>query len=543
MPRPWPAASSHPMISALASATVRSPFSDTSALALLTNVPSPMKASGQVSVWTLRGDAVALEPLVGGQLGGDDGQAEAAGELEVALVAGRNGHDRPGAVAHQHVVGDPHRHRLAGGRVGGRGAQRDTGLVPALVLAGLGRAAGRLAAVRLDRGPLGLAGQLVDQGMLGGQHHERRAEQGVGAGGEHLDGPGRGGEPDRGSLRPTDPVALHDLDRLGPVQPVEVVDQAVGVGGDAHHPLAHVPLEDGEVADVGAAVGGDLLVGQDRAQPGAPVHRRIGQVGQSVLVDQLSPLGRAQLRPGPAIGRRAGAGGEGGLQLGDRAGPAGLGVVPGPEDLQEDPLGPAHVGLVGGLDAAPAVVAQPDAPQLAPHGGHVGLGVDPGMDAGGDGVLLGRQPEGVVAQRVQHVVARHAHEAAVDVGADVPQRVADVQAGARGVGEHVHDEQPGPIGHPIEAIGERPDRVGRVEGSGGVPAVLPLGLDPASQVGRVTVDGQVHGGTGGGLAHGCQGSQGVGRPEKRFADRPGPAATVRSAPGADFRATRTRAEG
>ena len=42
--------------------------------------------------------------------------------------------------------------------------------------------------------------------------------------------------------------------------------QPVGVGGDAHHPLAHVALEDGEVAAVAAPVGGDLLVGDDRAQ-------------------------------------------------------------------------------------------------------------------------------------------------------------------------------------------------------------------------------------------------------------------------------------
>jgi hypothetical protein len=64
----------------------------------------------------------------------------------------------------------------------------------------------------------------------------------------------------------TDPVALHRLDRLGPVEQVEVVDQPVGVGGDAHHPLAHVALEHREVAAVAAPVGGDLLVGQHGAQ-------------------------------------------------------------------------------------------------------------------------------------------------------------------------------------------------------------------------------------------------------------------------------------
>ena len=44
------------------------------------------------------------------------------------------------------------------------------------------------------------------------------------------------------------------------------------------------------------------------------------------------------------------------------------------------------------------------------------------------------EPEGVVAHRVQHVVAVHAHEAGVDVGADVAERVADVQPAPLGYG-------------------------------------------------------------------------------------------------------------
>ena len=58
-----------------------------------------------------------------------------------------------------------------------------------------------------------------------------------------------------------------------------------------------------------------------------------------------------------------------------------------------------------------------------------------------DGVLLGRQAERVVAHRVQHVVAAHPHEAGEDVGADVAERVADVQARPRRVREHVEHEE------------------------------------------------------------------------------------------------------
>ena len=108
-----------------------------------------------------------------------------------------------------------------------------------------------------------------------------------------------------GAVRAADPVALHGLDRLRPVQPVQVVDQPVGVGGDPHHPLPQGPPEDREVADRAAALGGDLLVGQHRAQAGAPVHRRLVDVGQPVSGQHLMLLDAGQLGPGPTVRRRA----------------------------------------------------------------------------------------------------------------------------------------------------------------------------------------------------------------------------------------------
>ncbi len=71
--------------------------------------------------------------------------------------------------------------------------------------------------------------------------------------------------------------------------------------------------------------------------------------------------------------------------------------------------------------------AQP--PELAAHVGDVGLGGDPRVLAGLDGVLLGGQAEGVVADGVDDVVPLHAQEAPEHVGADVAERVADVEAG------------------------------------------------------------------------------------------------------------------
>ena len=66
-------------------------------------------------------------------------------------------------------------------------------------------------------------------------------------------------------------------------------------------------------------------------------------------------------------------------------------------------------------------------------------GGDARVRAGLDGVLLGGQAEGVPAHRVQHVEAAHPLVAGQDVGGGVALGMADVQAGAAGVGEHVED--------------------------------------------------------------------------------------------------------
>jgi hypothetical protein len=214
------------------------------------------------------------------------------------------------------------------------------------------------------------------------------------------------------------------------------------------------------------------------------------QVRQAVGVHHLPALQLRKALPRPAervgaLARLAVAGVQLGHQLGDRSRPTGPQVVPGVEDPQEDPLRPAVVVRVRGDDAAARVVCQAQPPQLRAEDLHVALGGDPRVLAGGDRVLLGGQPEGVEAHGVEQVVAGHPQVAAVDVGADVAERVADVQPVAARVREHVIDEVAGPLGHGVEAVAQRPDRVGRVEGALTLPAVLPCQLDPLGQRGRV----------------------------------------------------------
>src|ERR1039457_2554524 len=77
--------------------------------------------------------------------------------------------------------------------------------------------------------------------MFWRNHHVSRAEQSIGPRGEDADFFGRTINW-KIYLRPiaaANPVPLHFLERIAPVNRVEVGQQFLGVGGDAEHPLAH----------------------------------------------------------------------------------------------------------------------------------------------------------------------------------------------------------------------------------------------------------------------------------------------------------------
>ena len=116
--------------------------------------------------------------------------------------------------------------------------------------------------------------------MLRRQHHEGDAEDGIGAGGKDPDffffyaGMVQG-EGNFRALALADPVALHDLDALRPVDAV-ILQQLVGVFGDAEKPLLQVALDHFGVAAPALAVD-HLLVSEHHLALGAPVDRRLGR--------------------------------------------------------------------------------------------------------------------------------------------------------------------------------------------------------------------------------------------------------------------------
>ncbi len=208
---------------------------------------------------------------------------------------------------------------------------------------------------------LGAGGQAQHVGVLGRHHEEGRAEQRVRTGREDgvVDAHLRVGERDLGALGAADPVALHRDHVLRPVDRREIVEQAVGVVGDAEEPLLELAQLDGGAAALAGAVD-DLLVGQHGGVLGTPVDRGLLAVGQPAL-----------------------------------------------EELQEDPLGPAVVARLVGAELTRPVDRDAPGAELALEGLDRGLGGDARVHAGLDRVVLGRQAEGVVAHRVQdaHAVA------------------------------------------------------------------------------------------------------------------------------------------
>ena len=219
------------------------------------------------------------------------------------------------------------------------------------------------------------------------------------------------------SLRPIQFVCMT---RIG-LRPVDAgeVEQLVGVLRDPQVPLGEVALLDLRAAAPAAPVGALHLLAGQGAVVGAPVDRRGRAVGQARL-----------------------------------------------EEAQEEPLVPAVVGRVAGDDLGVPVEARAHAPQLAAHGVDVAVGplgrVDPVLDRG----VLGRQPEGVEADREEDVVALHPPEAGQGVGRRLHVPVADVQVARRVV---VHRQE----------VVRRPRRVVQVRPVEAElrPARLPARLD------------------------------------------------------------------
>ena len=215
----------------------------------------------------------------------------------------------------------------------------------------------------LDRLALGVGGELVDERMLGRHDGVGHAETGVGPGGEdpHRQASGRPSTARSNSAPSERPIQLRCmvLTRSGHSRSSRAArsSSAYAVMRKNHCSRSRF---DQVARALAGAVGQDLLVGQHRLAAGAPVDRGQGPVGQAGL-------------PEP----------------------------------QEDDLVPLDVrGVVAAHLAAPVVDrAEPD--ERGRQLGDPGLGEEPGVGAGLDGGVLGREPEGVEPDGAEDALALH----------------------------------------------------------------------------------------------------------------------------------------
>ncbi len=360
-----------------------------------------------------------------------------------------DGHDRAGAVAHEHIVGDPDGNALAVDRIDGERAGEDPGFL--FVEFGAVEVAlrGDSGAVIFDSFLLLAGGDRRNQRMLGRENHVGRAEKRVGPGGENLD-PGAGfflAEFHGRAFAAADPISLEKLDALGPVEAVEFFNQTVGEGRDAQHPLAERAALDGKSSHLALAIH-DLLVRKHGAELRTPIHRHLGDIREAHRV-----------RIGACVAR-------------NRLGFFRSGIEPRIVKLQENPLRPTEVAGVGRADFAVPIVAEADRLELATEVVDVAGGGDARVLAGFDGELLGGQAEGIPAHRVQDIEAPHPVEARENIRRGVALDMADMEAVAARVGEHVENVELR-LGR-VEAL---VTRVFGAEGTALDPLLLPLGFE------------------------------------------------------------------
>ena len=357
----------------------------------------------------------------------DDRQPVPGGKGEVPRIVTGHRHDGAGPVLHQHIVGDPDRHRRASGGVGGVAPREHAALLLVPHLARYQVLGGDRLPVGGDHRALRLRGQLIHERMLRGQYQEACPEDRVRPCGEDPDAGGAvHREVDVRALRAAQPVALGAGGGLGPVhlcRIVQVGQEPIGIVRDAEEPLFQCALLHRRLAPFAEAAL-HLLVGEHRLAGRAPVDRRPLLVGLPCLVQ-----------------------------------------------LQEEPLGPLVVPRVGGRELVPPVEHPAEAGELAAEVDDVARDQLGGMGAKLDREILAVNAECVEADRLKDVVSLQPLEAAVDVRAGEREEVPDVQPLGGGVGEH-------------HQVVERPGgavQVGLVGAPLG-PAGLPLGLDRAGLV-------------------------------------------------------------
>ena len=370
------------------------------------------------------------------------------GESIVAAVVRRNGHDRTGTVTGQHVIADIDRNLLAVERVDGIAACKLSahafGIGHTLPL----RTFFCFGQVFLYGGFVFGSRQFLHQFMLGSQHHERDAEDGIGTRRKNfqLSVQSFQAEKHLGSFAPADPVALYLFERFTPLQAVEAVQHPLCISRHTQQPLLHQLLFDRKTAAHRKPVF-HLVIGQYGSEPRTPVDQCVGPERQPVVLQHVLLFGLAHRIPfGSGEGEllRAGNVQAIGTALFERSDQFGNGArllfvvaIVTIEHFEECPLRPLVIFGIAGTHLAVPIETEADFIELFAVTVDILLRSYGRMLAGLDRILLGRQPERIVTHRMQHIETPEPFVTRIDVRCDVTQRMTDVQSRPRRIREHV----------------------------------------------------------------------------------------------------------
>ena len=235
---------------------------------------------------------------------GRNGEVKVFGEPPIALVAGGNRHDGTGSVPCENVIGNPNGNKGSGDGVHDVSAREHPGDAFVALTIALGFHAGSFD-VGFDLGPLRVGRQSGHEVVFWSKDHEGHPVQGIGTGREDFDFGARRvglsgvvghGEPHGRAFRTANPVPLGFFDAVGPIEVVQAGQQAVGVGGNAHHPLPHGLLHDGVTATLTQAVF-HFVICQHRPKGRAPVDLAVREVGDAEAHEHFLPLELAHALP------------------------------------------------------------------------------------------------------------------------------------------------------------------------------------------------------------------------------------------------------
>ena len=303
---------------------------------------------------------------------------------------GRYAHDGAGTIVRQNVIRQPDRHLRAVQRIDGIASGKYAGLL--LVLETVhGGSQGSLINIVLHCRPLLVRSQFLCQSVLGSQNHEGSAVEGVGTGG--IDGNHVVGtvnlEVDLGTIALSDPVRLHLLNLLRPLQLIQIIQKTICVIGNSQHPLFQVLLGHVGAAPLTLAVD-HFLIGQSGLAGGTPVDGHLLLIGQALL-----------------------------------------------EHLYKNPLGPLVELRIRGVYFHIPVIDRRDLVDLALDILDILRGGFRRMYAHLDGVVLRRKSESVPSHGMDHIISVHQLVAAPHVGDHIASPVSHMKSVSGRIGEHI----------------------------------------------------------------------------------------------------------